>query len=153
MFRVASKKKCGRLVIQKWSKKLCYPKSPSSPPSTRSASLTARSTTAAVLLDTTANDVNAMTGRVGPAKIALALSLAWLFIGRYILSLHAALYRAMVSLLPAGRALSIVTNTVARTVAENRGAYRELFPTLLLLVERQLKKKKKKRYSRIIIIF
>lgn len=95
--------------------------------------LHARGTTAAaVFLDTTTvNDVYAMTGRIGPANVAPALSLAWLFIGSYILSLQAALYRAMVSLLPAGRALSIVTNTVARTVAEDRGAYNELFSVLL----------------------
>lgn len=53
----------------------------------------------------------------------------------------------MVSLLPAGRALSIVTNTVVRTVAEERGAYSELFSTRLL------QRGRLKKDSRIVVIY
>lgn len=53
----------------------------------------------------------------------------------------------MVSLLPAGRALSIVTNTVVRTVAEERGAYSELFST------RPSQRGRLKKDSRIVTIY
>ncbi|KYM93045.1 hypothetical protein ALC53_00584 [Atta colombica] len=51
----------------------------------------------------------------------------------------------MVSLLLAGRALSIVTNTVVRTVAENRGAYSELISICLFQQDKHRKEYRRER--------